>query len=121
MARHPRKKSNSGVYHVIVKGANKQEIFHDEEDRIKFLDTLQKYKRKSGLKLYAWCLKGNHIHLLIKEGSESISVVMKRIGVSYANYYNWKYKTTGHLFQDRFMYRWTCPSDLSCGYLSSIE
>jgi putative transposase len=102
MARHARKKSSSGVYHVIVRGANRQEIFHDEEDRIKFLVILQKYKTKSGLKFYAWCLMGNHVHLLVKEGSESISVVMKRLGVSYVIYYNWKYKTTGHLFQDRF-------------------
>ncbi|RLQ94820.1 transposase [Falsibacillus albus] len=102
MARQARKKSKSGIYHVIIRGANRQEIFHDEEDRIKFLGILQKVKTKSGLKVYAWCLMGNHVHLLVKEGSESISVVMKRIGVSYANYYNWKYKTTGHLFQDRF-------------------
>jgi putative transposase len=102
VARKARKRSRSGIYHVILRGANRQEIFHDEEDRIKFLDILQKVKGKSGLKVYAWCLMGNHVHLLVKEGSESISVVMKRIGVSYANYYNWKYKTTGHLFQDRF-------------------
>ena len=44
----------------------------------------------------------NHVHLLIKEGNEDISITMKRIGVSYARYYNWKYRTTGHLFQDRF-------------------
>ncbi|MFI8577862.1 transposase [Rossellomorea aquimaris] len=102
MARQARKKSRSRVYHIIVRGANRQEIFHDQEDRIKFLDTMQKVKTKSGLKIYSWCLMGNHVHLLLKEGMESISVVMKRIGVTYANYYNWKYKTTGHLFQDRF-------------------
>lgn len=44
---------------------------------------------------------GNHVHLLIGEGEESLSVTMKRIGVSFARFYNWKYNTTGHLFQDR--------------------
>lgn len=102
MARQARKTSKSGVYHVIVRGANRQEIFHDDDDRIKFLETLQKVKIKAEMKVYAWCLMGNHVHLLLKEGSESISVVMKRIGVTYAIYYNWKYKTNGHLFQDRF-------------------
>jgi putative transposase len=102
VVRRARQKSSSGVYHIITRGANRQEIFHDEEDRIRFLDTLQKYKIKSEIIMYAWCLMGNHVHLLLKEGNESISTVMKRIGVSYANYYNWKYKTTGHLFQDRF-------------------
>lgn len=56
----------------------------------------------SEIKVYGWCLMGNHVHLLLKEGREDISTTMKRIGVSYVGYYNWKYKTTGHLFQDRF-------------------
>jgi putative transposase len=102
VARQARKTSSSGLYHVIVRGANRQEIFHDDDDRIKFLETLQKVKIKAELKVYAWCLMGNHVHLLLKEGNESISVVTKRIGVTYANYYNWKYKTNGHLFQDWF-------------------
>jgi putative transposase len=102
MPRHARRRSKTGVYHVIVRGANKQEIFHDDHDRIKYLDILRKYKSESGFRMYAWCLMGNHVHLLMKEESESISLVMKRVGVSYAHYYNSKYSTTGHLFQDRF-------------------
>ncbi|MFT4416533.1 transposase [Fredinandcohnia humi] len=50
--------------------------------------------------VYAWFLMSNHVHLLLKEGNEDISLTMKRIRVSYAIYYNWKYRTTGHLFQD---------------------
>ncbi|WRP06290.1 transposase [Rossellomorea aquimaris] len=102
MPRHARRRSKTGVYHVIVRGANKQEIFHDDRDRIKYLDILRKYKSESGFRMYAWCLMGNHVHLLMKEESESISLVMKRVGISYAHYYNYKYSTTGHLFQDRF-------------------
>lgn len=103
MPRLARKRSNTGVYHIIVRGANKQEIFHDDLDRMKYLDILDKYKFKSGFRVYAWCLMNNHVHLLLKEQSESISLVMKRVGVSYAIYYNSKYRTTGHLFQDRFI------------------
>jgi hypothetical protein len=40
-----------------------------------------------------------HIHMPLEEGSEDIAVIMKRLGVSYAWHYNWKYKTTGYLFQ----------------------
>lgn len=102
MPRHARTKSKTGVYHVILRGSNKQEIFHEDEDCRHFLDTLLNLKRKSGIHVYGWCLMGNHVHLLLKEGQEDISVTMKRMGVSYAAYYNWKYETTGHLFQDRF-------------------
>lgn len=102
MPRHARQKSKSGIYHIILRGANRQGIFHDDEDKLKFLEILDRYKRKSEIKVYGWCLMGNHIHLLMGEGKESLSVTMKRIGVSYVWYYNWKYKTTGHLFQDRY-------------------
>ena len=102
MARKARAKSKSGVYHIMVRGTNRQEIFHEEEDWIKFLNVINKYKIESQLIVYAWCLMGNHVHLLLKEGNENISNTMKRIQVSYAMYYNWKYTTTGHLFQGRF-------------------
>ena len=102
MPRKARETSKTGVYHLIWRGANRQEIFHDEEDYRRFLDNIKKYKLKFNLTIYAWCLMSNHVHLLMKEGDESISDTMKRIGVSYVGYYNWKYQTTGHLFQDRF-------------------
>ena len=102
MPRIVRQKSRSGIYHIMLRGANRQEIFHEEEDCIRFLDTLDRYKKKCELKVYGWCLMGNHVHLLLGEGKEEISITMKRIGVSYAWFYNWKYKTVGHLFQDRY-------------------
>lgn len=102
LPRSARLKSSTGIYHIINRGANRQEIFHDDDDKIKFLDTLKRYKIRTAMKVYAWCLMGNHVHLLVKEGSEEISLVMKRISVSYASYYNWKYHTNGQLFQDRF-------------------
>ncbi|MCC3648470.1 transposase [Cytobacillus oceanisediminis] len=102
MPREARKKSKTGIYHIIWRGANRQEIFHDDEDWTKFLEILKKYKKNCELIIYTWCLMSNHVHLLIKEGNENISAAMKRIGVSYVGYYNWKYRTTGHLFQDRF-------------------
>jgi len=86
----------------MLRGANRQEIFHDDEDSRKFLDCLKKYKGVAKFTLYAWCLMDNHVHLLLKEGEEELSKTMKRIGVSYVSYYNCKYCTTGHLFQDRF-------------------
>ncbi|WP_404429607.1 transposase [Sutcliffiella horikoshii] len=102
MPRKPREKSASNIYHIIWRGANKQDIFHDDEDRVKFQDTLEKYHQKYKITILGWCLMSNHTHLLIKEGIEDISVTMKRIGVSYALYFNRKYYTVGHLFQNRF-------------------
>jgi putative transposase len=102
MVRQARLKSRTGVYHIMWRGANRQEIFHDDEDCLTFLGMMEKYKKKCALEVYAWCLMNNHVHLLLKEGNESISMTMKRLGVSFVQYYNLKYGTTGHLFQDRF-------------------
>lgn len=102
MPRQARKRSKSGIYHIMLRGSNRQEIFHDEEDCKRFLEILDKCKKKSELKIYGWCIMGNHVHLLMEEDNEDISITMKRIGVSYAGFYNMKYKTVGHLFQDRY-------------------
>ncbi|EOR24841.1 TPA: transposase [Yersinia enterocolitica] len=102
MPRKAREKSSTKTYHIILRGANKQLIFHEEADRMNFLAILKKYKQRSEISIYAWCLMDNHVHLVIKEGNEDISDTMKRIGVSYVYYFNQKYKTNGPLFQDRF-------------------
>ena len=102
MPRTARKKSNSGIYHIMLRGINRQTIFEDDEDRIKFVDTIRHYKQKCGFNIYAYCLMDNHVHLIIKENEEPLENVMKRIGVSYVYWYNWKYKRSGHLFQDRY-------------------
>ena len=102
MSRNVRVSSESSIYHVILRGINKQQIFLDEEDYCYFTETLKRYKYVSGFKVFAYCLMGNHVHLLIKVGEESLSTVFRRIGTSFVYWYNTKYDRTGHLFQDRF-------------------
>ena len=102
MPRQARRKSESGIYHIMLRGINKQVIFEDEEDNFKFLETLKKYKAISGYKIFAYCLMSNHVHLLLKVEKEDIDLIIKRIASSYVYWYNWKYKRNGHLFQDRF-------------------
>lgn len=102
MPRQPRQQSQSGIYHLILRGINRQVIFEENEDRGRFLWCLQHYKEVSDYTVYGYCLMNNHIHLLIKEGRETIAEAMKRIGVSYVSWFNRKYGRCGHLFQDRF-------------------
>lgn len=102
MPRVARQKSSTGIYHIILRGINKQTIFEDLEDREKFLQTLGAVKEKSGCKIYAYCLMENHIHLLLKEEKEELGTIMRRLGASYVYWYNWKYDRNGHLFQDRY-------------------
>lgn len=102
MPRIPRKKSNKGMYHIMLRGINRQTIFEDDEDRTRLLDTIKKYKEISRIKIFGFCLMDNHVHLLIKETEEPISNAIQRISASYVYWYNSKYERCGHLFQDRF-------------------
>lgn len=111
MARHARIQSGTGIYHTMLRGVNRQEIFFDDEDRLKFIHILtQQLSPKDDLGfplparcvIYAYCLMPNHVHLLIRESSEIISETMKRIAQTYAHYFNWRHQRIGHLFQERF-------------------
>ena len=102
MPRYPRKRSLTGVYHVMLKGIDGRDIFLDEEDKLKFIQNTIKARKKGIFELYAYCLMDNHVHLLIKE-SEEIGTSIKRITVGYVQWHNNKYARTGHLFQNRFL------------------
>ncbi|SES85256.1 REP element-mobilizing transposase RayT [Natronincola peptidivorans] len=102
MARPTRTLSPTRIYHVMIRGIEKKNIFLDDEDHRKFLDILQKQKDQKTFKLLAYCLMPNHAHLILDENNSSISKIMQSINVSYAIYFNKKYNRVGHLFQDRF-------------------
>ena len=102
MPRKARIKSSTGIYHVTMRGINRQRIFEDEEDYKKYLWELKRFQGICGYQLYAWCLMPNHIHILIREGNEPLEQVFRRIGASFIYWYNMKYERIGHLFQDRY-------------------
>lgn len=86
----------------MLRGANQQTIFYDEEDYRKFLYVLSYYKSICNYKILAYCLMKNHIHILLKEEGEDLALIMKRIASKYVYWYNAKYNRIGHLYQDRF-------------------
>ncbi len=86
----------------MLRGINRQQIFYEEADCVYFIKLLSKYKKESGYDLFAYCLMGNHVHLLIRVQKEPISLVIKRIADSFVYWYNGKYERSGHLFQGRF-------------------
>jgi putative transposase len=92
------------VYHILTRGNNKQSIFKDEEDFLKYIDILKKYKERYMFKLYHYVLMTNHVHLVIEPSNEGgeLYQIMKGINLSYAQHFKNKYKYTGHFWQDRF-------------------
>lgn len=102
MARQARSKSASGIYHVMLRGNERKAVFLDENDKNKFVDIMLQKKDGTAISLYAYCVMDNHVHVVIQEVEQSLDRFMKRIGVTYAAYFNKKYKRVGHVFQDRF-------------------
>lgn len=103
MPRMARQKSITKVYHIILRGNAKQDIFFDRQDYRKFLKEIYKTKEKYGYELYAYCLMTNHVHLVIYDKSSKLSKVIQSITISYSSYFNTKYERVGHLFQNRFL------------------
>ena len=111
MPRQARTASGTGIFHVMVRGINHQNIFEEEEDYYQFINTLDRMRYQydddglccgTNCTLYAYCLMSNHVHLLIREREESVGETVKRIASSYVYYYNRKYGRDGHLFKERF-------------------
>jgi putative transposase len=102
MPRQARVTSSTGVYHIMMRGNEKKNIFLCAKDKNKFLEILKEKKQEHNFILYAYCIMDNHFHLLIKELVEDISTIMKRVNTAYAYYFNHKYERVGHVFQDRF-------------------
>jgi len=105
LPRQPRRKSYSDVYHCMLRGINKQDIFFDKKDYLEFQSIIKRTKNIFSYKLYSYVLMPNHIHLEIKDEKQKLSQIMHSISTSYANYFNKKYKRVGHLFQNRFQSR----------------
>jgi REP element-mobilizing transposase RayT len=111
MPRKGRETSGTGIYHVMLRGINRQDIFEDSQDYREFIKILSSVQnrleddlvtRSNPCHFYAYCLMPNHVHLLLCEKNWRLGEVMKSVASSYVFYYNKKYGRIGHLFQDRF-------------------
>lgn len=102
MPRCARQKIENGIYHICIRGNNRQDIFLDDKDRDEYLTRLRHYKERYKVHIYAYCLMTNHIHLLIYDNAQDISKFMQGLSLSYVIYFNNRHGRTGHLFQDRF-------------------
>ncbi len=103
MPRGARRMSESGFMHVIVRGIGRQLLFEEPYDYKYYLKKLEYYCMETEVKICAYCLMENHVHLLVNGDSESIILLMKKLGVSYSEFFNKKYERVGHLFQDRYI------------------
>ncbi len=101
-----RKMSASGFYHVVVKGEADQTLFFNDKDRIAFLSFLEQVRDAFELRIHAYCLMSNHVHLLAEDQNRALSEAMKTLNEDYARHFKRKTHRAGHVYKNRF---WSEP------------
>jgi len=92
----------AGYYHIINRGVEQRVVFKEAEDYEYFEEIMCFYAKNYNITIHNYCLMSNHYHLLIELNQENLSKYMRQLNMSYAIYFNKKYKRVGHLWQGRF-------------------
>jgi putative transposase len=94
-------------HHVTQRGNARQVTFLTDGDRLVYLDLLRRNRREFGLRIWAYCLMNNHVHLLaVPEREDSLARTLGRTHSDYARYWNARRNSCGHVWQARF---YSCP------------
>jgi len=80
-------------------------VFDDDFEAIEFVETLRKVKELDGWTVYAWCLMGNHYHLVLKTRNADLWRSMARLQGTVARNYNRRHRYLGRLWQSRYRAR----------------
>lgn len=102
MARPLRIEYAGAVYHLTTRGNERKAIFKDNQDRELFLDTLKKVVERYHWLCHAYCLMGNHYHLVIETPEGNLAKGMRQLNGIYTQSYNRRHRRVGHLFQGRY-------------------
>jgi len=102
MTRPLRLQFPGAVYHAMSRGNERQDIFRDDIDRRCFLATLRQCVERFRVIVHAWCLMGNHYHLVLQTPEGNLSRAMRHLNGVYAQRFNHRHRRVGHLFQGRF-------------------
>jgi putative transposase len=114
MPRLPRVYIKDAIYFITCRGEHAENIFKDERDYRMFLELLRKYQEQYQVKVFAFCLLPDHLHLLVElqkqnenasppaTRSQQISDFMRDLNNNYTKYFNGRYERKGHLFRERF-------------------
>ena len=90
------------VYHVTSRGNRKEPIYEDDRDRLRFLDTLDEVCEIYNWGVLAYCLMGNHYHLVVETPDANLSRGMRHLNGVYTQSSNRRHQRVGHIFQGRF-------------------
>lgn len=118
MPRKLRIEYEGAVYHVMNRGDRREAIFLTDADRELFLETLEQTCEKTGWQVHAYCLMGNHFHLVVETPRSNLVSGMKWFLGTYTARFNRRHKLFGHLFSGR--YKSLIVDGSGTGYLKSV-
>lgn len=102
MARPPRLEFPDTVYHVTSRGEGREVVFRDDVDRASFLEVLGAAMDRFDAQVLAYCLMGNHYHLVLHTRRANLSRLMRHVNGVYTQTFNRRHSAVGPLFQGRF-------------------
>jgi putative transposase len=102
VAKGRREQIAGAIYHVTARGNLRAAVFLDDEGRGRFLARLERACEWDGLICHAYCLMGNHYHLLVETPRANLGKAMHRINSGYVQWFNLRYSSEGHLFERRY-------------------
>lgn len=90
-------------HHIIQRGHNRQVVFAEQRDFKRYIGTMAEFKDVYGVKIYAWCLMTNHVHLLVAPDEiAGLGRLMKRLAGRQTRYHNRLEGRTGTLWESRY-------------------
>ena len=90
-------------HHVVQRGHNRQAVFAEDEDFERYIATLRRYALDFGVRIYAWCLMTNHVHLLLcPSDTTGLGKLMKRLAGRQTRYHNQLESRSGTLWEGRY-------------------
>jgi len=102
VVRPPRIEHAGGVFHVVARGNERALVFRDDRDRERFLEILGEVAVRYRWRVLAYCLMGNHFHLLVMTLDPTLARGMRQLNGVYAQWFNRRHRRVGHLFQGRY-------------------
>ena len=113
-----RRKSESGYYHVVPKGLGDQIIFEDDADRQKYVDLLGEAKEETGIRIHAYCLMSNHVHLVLEDTDDKMAEMLKYVHERYAVYFSNRTGRKGGVFRKPY---WSEPIEKDAYLLCAVR
>jgi len=102
MPRAPRLDAPDVLHHVMARGIDREIIFRGDADREDMVRRLSDVANNHGLRIYAWTLMPDHIHLLVQTGERPLEHCMRSLLTGFATVFNRRHRRVGHVFQNRF-------------------